>query len=169
MRKSRVKKRKNRRLTVREKVAREIEALPKYLKQAIEEDKDQLIKIISNQIKEGYDKDQITGKRYTPKQIIRNYARGEARRQGIGTIREMYRLFRESYFTRGVYAKYNSYMYRKGYSASQYFYANAETDVDGSVVKVTVSLPEGGKYETLEIYYDYSPKGPEDEIEANLY
>ena len=59
-----------------------------------------------------------------------------------------------------VYYKYNSYIYRLGYSASKYWFENVEfTNIEGSLVTTQLKLPSkasGVIYDTLEIIHDFS-------------
>ena len=61
-------------------------------------------------------------------------------------------------------------MYRLGYSASGWYYRNGTYKVSGSIVTVTVELPEkssGKAYEILEIVADMSDSSPF--TEAHMY
>lgn len=80
---------------------------------------------------------------------------------GLGDLETLYARFRTE--APQVYAKYNSYMYRNGYSASQWFLDNSHSSSvqRGSIVTTTVVLPTLGSnkrvtYTTLTVVDDKS-------------
>lgn len=85
------------------------------------------------------------------------------KRQGYyGTKKMIFSAFREQ--KPQLYNKYNSYMFRRGYKSTQYFYDNADVSRSkGSVWVAKVELPEAsiGKvsYTNLVIAFDFSGKG----------
>lgn len=132
-------------------VSRSFDALSKNLKQYIE-DRQQLISIVTNTIIASGEVGQVN-----PYKAIQTYARQRKRRAGGGTAEFIFRRFREEY--PGLYSKYNSYVYRLGYSSSQYFYDNVEISETGSVIEATLELPQktsGVVYNQLNITYDFS-------------
>lgn len=133
-------------------VKRAFNALPSYLKKYIKEDKDLYIQNVINVA-------MVDGsKKITPYQQLKSAALGRSKR--ANQPMKVYRMFRE--MTPSVYSKYNSYMYRNGYSASQYFYSNGIWKSKGSIVEVTVPLPDqvkGIRYNYLVINLNFSEAG----------
>ena len=79
------------------------------------------------------------------------------RRSGNNTKEYIYKRFRQE--VPDVYSKYNSYVYRLGFSSAQYFKEKAELSQEGSIVNVKVKLPEkesGAVYDYLYINFDFS-------------
>lgn len=144
-------------------VIKAFEELPKYMKEGI--DIQRAAALISKDIQLGYNIDKNTGEVKKAKEIVRSYAGAVYRRTGKGTLRDVYKRFRNE--SSNVYSKYNTYIYRLGYSASQYFYENAEISQEGSLISIVVGLPEkeGISYSILLIEYDYSGG----EFVANMY
>lgn len=132
-------------------VNRSYESLSKRAKQYIE-DRQQIVNAITNAIIAGGEDGQMN-----PYQALKSYAMQRERSQGGGTARDIYRRFRLE--DSRLYSKYNSYMYRLGYSGSAYFYDNVGIDQEGSTVIATLDLPpktSGVIYEQLVITFDYS-------------
>lgn len=119
-------------------------ALPKYIKEPLEEDKNKYISTIARQMME-------IDKSFQPYKIFKQISDFQSRRSPFAS--NIYSRFRIE--APQVYAVYNSYMYRRGYSAAQYFYKNAEYDSEGSVIDVTLDLPDG-KHSQLHIVINLS-------------
>lgn len=157
MQSNRIKKsdKKNKRKTIEEKLWEAYESFPEWQKKYFE-DIEASIAISKNAFEMGYDYNPDTGKRYTPKQMLFSQVERIITHSLETTKREIYRKFREEEFS--LYAKYNSYVYRNGFSSSQYFLKNAQMKVQGSIVSITVPLPKGKRksYDELVLEYDYS-------------
>ena len=131
---------------------RSYEALPKKLKEMIEKDKKQLIKIVSHLVdisgEEGVD---VYG-------ALMSQAESRYNTLYSPQKKEIWDLFKKE--ETSVYNHYNSYVYRLGYSASKYWFENVKfSNVEGSLVTTSLELPNKGRgvsYSTLEIIYDYS-------------
>lgn len=107
-------------------------------------------------------------------------ARSSARSGNIGTKEELWKKFRTDPATSQVYMRFNSYMYRNGYSAKGYWMNNVELDTDHNITYATCELPaleqlkplskrsrrwkEKVRFESLEIVFDRSSG----EFSANL-
>ena len=101
-------------------------------------------------------------------EALKEYAKSRYRHSGMGTKEDLYRRFRTSPETSSIYNKYNSYMFRNGYSARNYWFDKVQFKNDGSWVLTEAELPrlsKGVHYDSLEINYNYSNH----EIEAYLY
>ena len=84
-----------------------------------------------------------------------------------GTKEDLYRRFRTSPETQPIYNKFNSYMFRNGYSARNWWFQNVQFTGESSWTLSTCELPrlsKGVHYDTLEINYNNSNH----EIEAYL-
>ena len=131
---------------------RSYEALPKKLKKMLEEDKRQLVKIVSHLVdisgEEGVD---VYG-------ALKSQAESRYNALYSPQKKEIWDLFKKE--EASVYNHYNSYIYRLGYSASKYWFENVKfQNVEGSLVTTSLELPvkmKGTIYSTLEIIYDYS-------------
>lgn len=124
-------------------------SLPKYAKAILDEDKERYIKTLVNIVKYGQEKAISPYKAFL----------SQARTLGRITVqaRNIFARFRNE--APDVYAKYNSYMYRNGYSASQYFYANAKWNSTGSYIEIELELPKSANiisYNQLKIWLDAS-------------
>lgn len=84
---------------------------------------------------------------------------------------EIFRAFRTQ--RPSLYAKYNSYMYRKGYSSRNYWFDNVELRQEGVIMYTSCELPllQVGKpdnrrvfYSCLEIAYNFSDEAIEEAI-----
>lgn len=139
--------------TLTKELSKIFNALPKYIKEPLEEDKNKYISSIARQMME-------IEKSFQPYQIFKQISQYQSRRSPFAL--NIYSRFRNE--APQVYAVYNSYMYRRGYSAAQYFYKNAEFDSEGSVIDVTLDLPDG-KYSRLHIVIDLSVSS---DLEAEL-
>lgn len=119
-------------------------ALPKYIKEPLEDDKNKYISTIARQMMQ-------IEKSFKPYKIFKQLSQFQSGRTPQAL--NIYSRFRNE--APSVYAIYNSYMYRRGYSAAQYFYKNAEFSSVGSLIDVTLDLPDG-KYSQLHIVVDMS-------------
>lgn len=129
---------------------RSLNALPQGLQEFIE-DRQQTIESMANIIIHDGSLGQIE-----PYEAIKQFALYQRKKTGYNTHSHIYSVFRTQ--APSIYAKYNSYMYRLGYSASKYFHNNANYQQEGSTVRVIISLPRGKVvvYNILEIVYDFS-------------
>lgn len=94
--------------------------------------------------------------------LLKGAVSGQSRAQRLGTKKEIFEMFRKE--KPSVYATYNSYMYRQGYSSANYFYNNGEVEYEsGSWRSVYLELP-GRLYSLLYVRYNYSTG----EVEASL-
>ena len=124
----------------------------KLFKPLIETDADLTIRNLAGQI-------WSDGQTTNPYKAFSELARSRGRKSWLGTKDEVWNLFRTDPSTSPVYNKFNSYMYRNGYSASQYWFVHSSIKRDGAVIYATCELPEktkGVRYDTLEIEYDKS-------------
>lgn len=138
--------------TIEDIVRKSYQALPQKYKEMIE-DPETIIKATTNII--WVDK----GRSISPYAAIKSYAQQRGRMQKMGTKYDLWRAFRTDPSTSAVYNKFNSYMYRNGYSARNYWFSNVEIKVERSVIYATCELPKNSKgvrYDTLEIEFDYS-------------
>jgi asparagine synthetase A len=89
--------------------------------------------------------------------LIKN-SESNARSEHRDTFRVIWEAFKAE--KQALYNKYNSYMFRRGYKSTQYFFENATLSQDGSLWTADLELPKApfGKisYETLSIEYDFS-------------
>lgn len=132
-------------------VQKSYEALPKNLKKYVE-DPEQVKSSVYNIImaSEGYGV-------LDPYKALKQYATYRKKKSGDNTKEYIYKRFREE--KPDVYSKYNSYVYRLGFSSAQYFKDNATLEQDGSIVMVTTPLPlksSGVTYGKLVISFDFS-------------
>lgn len=166
--------RKRRRLSVAERVKRDYNRLSNRYKKYLQDDIAAVLTTVTHDIQKGLNLDPTTGKRVSAYELLKTSAQILAKHSGENTLRDLYRRFRTE--ESAVYAKYNSYMYRQGYSASQYFLENAYTEnrqgangKNGSIIEVYVELPRNSmgriSYNMLTITFDYSG----DYMEANMY
>ena len=131
-------------------VSRTFDALPKYIKAVLIEDKEKYINSLVSQIMQSGESGEI--RPYTALSQVGRTLSGRTT-QAVN----IFSRFRNE--ESSVYAKYNSYMYRRGEAASQYFYKNAKFKAYGSIVEVTVELPKnlnGKSYDYLTIKLDFS-------------
>lgn len=127
------------------------EALPKNLKKYIE-DAEQIKTNVYNTIMASGKSGEVE-----PYNALKRYAMDRKKRSGDNTKEYIYKRFRQE--VPNVYSKYNSYVYRLGFSSAQYFKEKAELSQEGSIVNVKVKLPEktsGVVYDYLYIYFDFS-------------
>lgn len=156
-----VQKGKKSRKTIRYIVQRTYESLPKRISKYME-DPAQQIESLTNMIMAGEDK-------INPFKAMTHTAQSTKRAKSMGTREELYREFRAQ--NPSVYAKYNSYMYRQGYSARNYWFDNMDYVVDENYIRSFCELPKriqptGKKrqlvqYNVLEIILDKSGGGCE--------
>ena len=101
-------------------------------------------------------------KKVNPYNAFSEWAKGLGRMSGLATKDFLWRRFKTDANTSAVYNKFNSYMYRNGYSASRYWFENVELKpMWKSIITASCELPsqtKGVRYDTLEIEYDYSSK-----------
>lgn len=141
-------------------VERTYEALPKKLKEYID-DRNQIVSVITNTIIQSGNAGQMN-----PYEALKQYAQYRQKKSGDNSKAYIYKRFREE--ATSVYNKYNSYVYRLGYSSARYFMENATISQEGSVITATLELPakaSGIVYEELHIEYDFSGQY----LEAHMY
>lgn len=132
-------------------IERSYDALPKDLKGYIK-DAEQIKANVYNLIMASGKSGEIE-----PYNALRQYAMDRKRRSGNNTKEYIYKRFRQE--VPDVYSKYNSYVYRLGFSSAQYFKEKAELSQEGSIVHVEVELPKkksGVVYNYLYINFDFS-------------
>lgn len=132
-------------------VQKSYEALPKNLKKYVED---------PEQVKTSvYDSIMVSGSagEIEPYNAIKQYAMDRKKKSGDSTKEYIYKRFREE--KPDVYSKYNSYVYRLGFSSAQWFKDNAKFEQYRSIVMVTTPLPpksRGVTYSQLVILFDFS-------------
>lgn len=144
-----VKKGRRKRSTIELIVQRSYEALPKR-ERAYIQDSEQIIKTLTNMIIN-------EPANISPYKALKELAKYEKKRTGDNTKQFVWNRFRNE--EPSLYAKFNSYMYRNGYSARNYWFDNVSMDQDGSLINCYCELPGVGKmvqYNMLEISYDFS-------------
>lgn len=131
-------------------VKRAYEALPKNLKKYIENPK-QAITVISRMII--YEGDRLE---VEPYKALKQAASYQKKKSGDNTKQFLYTRFRLE--EPSIYSHYNTYMYRLGFSARNYFMDNVVIEQDGSIVRAICELPTkvGVSYNNLELTYDFS-------------
>lgn len=138
---------KRRRLTLEEKIKKELYRLPKWRRKYLFENEAQERYLIENMKYSVVDAMNNQRKVDIYKAFFQQSSQGvRVRREG--TLRDIFKAFRTQ--EPSLYAKYNSYMYRHGYSASQYFYDPSHADIQDKdyITVVTINLPEGIKSNT---------------------
>lgn len=151
---------KTKRESIEKYVNKTFESLPKYIQNSLQEDKYQNIQAVVNNII-------ATGEAGVTKPYKALYQLGLRNSRRTKQAKTIFSRFRDE--QPSVYAKYNSYMYRLGYSSADYFYKNAEYEGIGSVVTVTLDLPKnmnGIFYELLTIKLNMT--GSESNVEADM-
>lgn len=146
-------------MSLEDKILSELGKVAKYKRELI--DAEQFAKTTANALRIS----NSSTSRKTIRKLINENVRVLERHEGIQTLRFVYRWFRT---TSWLYSWYNSFMYRNGFSASEYFYQNATyTSTGGRTATVIVPLPKGKRtqYEFLEIEIDWSSN----ELEAYRY
>lgn len=140
-------------------VQKSYEALSKNLKKYVEDPEQTKISVYNSIMASG------SGGEIEPYNAIKQYAMDRKKKSGDNTKEYIYKRFREE--KSNVYSKYNSYVYRLGFSSAQYFKDNAKLEQDGSIVIVTTPLPpksRGVTYSQLIILFDFS----DDYIDAEM-
>lgn len=147
------------RYTVRYIVRRSLEALPKADKKFIEDTK-QLEKTLTNLV-------MVTDEPIDVYKAVKSYSSQQQYKSGYPRKRELFQRFKNEYPE--LFSKYNSYMYRHGFSASNYYFEHAKLSWGPSEVTATVELPSVTsvvKYGILELTEEYSG---DNEFWAELY
>ena len=147
------------RYTVRYIVRRSLEALPKADKKFIEDTK-QLEKTLTNL-------GMVTDEPIDVYKAVKSYSSQQQYKSGYPRKRELFQRFKNEYPE--LFSKYNSYMYRHGFSASNYYFEHAKLSWGPSEVTATVELPSVTsvvKYGILELTEEYSG---DNEFWAELY
>lgn len=147
------------RYTVRYIIKRSLEALPKSEQKFIP-DKKQLQTVLTNLV-------MVTDEPIDVYQAIKSYSSQRQYKSGYPRKRSMYQRFKNEYPE--LYSKYNSYMYRHKYSASNYYFEHAQLEWGGGQVTATLELPKitsAVVYTTLELTEEISG---ENEFWAELY
>lgn len=152
-----IQKGRRRQSTIEYLVRQSYEALPRGLKEYIE-DPQQAVESLTHMITGDYSID--------PYKALKEAAIYTKRKSGDNTRQFVWNRFRAE--ESALYNKFNSYMYRQGYSARNYWFDNMSYEIEGSWIKTYCELPERGKgvqYNVLEIDYDFSGN----ELNAYLY
>lgn len=133
--------------TTRARVERAYRNLPKWARKIIDEQgKELAIDVMTHTIeweKRNKQKGQKISSARQKFMSIAEKQKSIQRHSLMGTKRDLYKLFRE--LEPQVYSRYNSYMYRNGYSASKYFYDNAQITVKGKINIADLDLPRPSK------------------------
>lgn len=147
MRSHRRKRQKRRKLTLEEKIKKELYRLPKWRRKYLFENEAQERYLIENMKYSVIDAMNNQRKVDIYKAFFQQSSQG-VRPKREGTLRDVFRAFRTQ--EPALYAKYNSYMYRNGYSASQYFYDLSHADIEDKdyTTVIVIDLPEGIKSKT---------------------
>lgn len=122
----------------------------------------------SYSIKIGYNIDR-DGRKRSAYEMMKESIKTPYKHSKRGTLREYFAEFRDK--RPDLYAKYNSYMYRLGFSSANYFYDNAKVESEGGEIVMTLELPKkigGIVYETLTLIKYKSPKSMAEELEAYM-
>jgi cyclopropane fatty-acyl-phospholipid synthase-like methyltransferase len=147
------------RYMVRYIVRRSLEALPKADKKFVEDTK-QLEKTLTNLV-------MVTDEPIDVYKAVKSYSSQQQYKSGYPRKRELFQRFKNEYPE--LFSKYNSYMYRHGFSASNYYFEHAKLSWGPSEVTATVELPSVTsvvKYGILELTEEYSG---DNEFWAELY
>lgn len=143
-------------------------------KYTIKEDAELTIRNLTSQI--WFDSKKVNGVdvpvEINPYTAFSELARSTARSGNIGTKEELWKKFRTDPATSQVYMRFNSYMYRNGYSAKGYWMNNVKLNTDHNINYATCELPvleqlkplskrsrrwkEKVRFESLEISLDRS-------------
>lgn len=98
------------------------------------------------------------GQKINPYIAFTSIIKNEKKKGYRGTKEELYKEFRTQ--ESGLYAKYNSYVYRMGESAVNWFIEKGEVSVKGSTIIIDVEMPDkySGRvfYDGLHLEYDWS-------------
>lgn len=141
-------------------VRRSYEALPKRLKEFVE-NPERIIQVATNTIIQAG-----RGGQFSPYKALMSMAQSKQRTSYYGTKMLIFKEFRVQ--EPSVYAKYNSYMFRRGFSSVKYWLDNVGLSIDGKIARTICELPpatlraphKAGRpqsyYTALEIQYDLS-------------
>ena len=132
-------------------VRKTYEALPKNLKEYLD-NPEQMISAVSNIIIQQGETAQVK-----PYEALKQAAEYMKKKSGDNTRQFVWNRFRLEEPT--LYAKFNSYMYRQGYSARNYWFENVGIRTEKSWIETVCELPirdTGVQYTVLEINYDFS-------------
>ena len=143
--------------TIRYIVTKAYENLPKNLKDFSKGWKDSTIKYTTLSIMNSGEDGEIEPYKAMLKAISDTYSNSWE-----GTKRDIYKQFKDQYPS--LYSKYNTYVYRLGYSSAKYFYDNVDIEKrTGSIYTLKVKLPFKLQkndrtiiYDELVIIYNYS-------------
>lgn len=156
-------------------VRKAYESLPQWAKDVLGEDTELTLKNTMHSIQFGLNRDPNTGERYSPKTILLNRAKDTRKFSNGGTKRKVFKMFREQ--QPAIYSRLNSYMYRRGYSFSSYFYQNAtiKREKGDYIIISNLEIPQGNSNRNFRVYiseleitvnfHNY----PGEEVNANLY
>lgn len=161
------KKRKKRTLTLEQKIKKALYRLPKWRRKYVFETKEQEKLIIEKMLYSVLEAQKQGTKVNIYKAFYQQSSYG-VRPKREGTLRDIFKALREQ--DSMLYNKYNSYMYRAGYSAANYFYNvdNAQINDQGYTTVVELELPPGKDvgYTTMVIEFDWKD---EEIINADMY
>ena len=161
------KKRKKRTLTLEQRIKKALYRLPQWRRKYIFETKEQENLIIEKMLYSVKEAERQRTKVNIYKAFYQQSSYG-VRPKREGTLRDIFKAFKEQ--DNMLYNKYNSYMYRAGYSAANYFYNvdNAQIDDQGYTTVVQLELPPGKdtSYTTLVIEYNWQDS---EIINAEMY
>lgn len=152
-----IQKGRRRKSTIEYLVKKSYEALPRGLKEYIE-DPEQAVQALTHMI--------MADGNINPYKALKESAIYTKRKSGDNTRQFIWNRFRTE--ESALYNKFNSYMYRQGYSARNYWFDNVGFNKHGSIIESYCELPEkasGVAYGILEIDYDFSGEL----LEAYLY
>lgn len=136
-------------------VRRTWESLPKNFREVLASEKERQIKKTVKALIA--DRDYAKWNVY---ESLMEQGKSAYRRSHRDSIDIIYRSFREE--SPSVYSKYNSYVYRLGYSSAHYFRENMDYIINGSRWEIWVDLPlkmSGTIYKQLLITYNWSGYG----------
>lgn len=135
-------------------VNRAYEALPKKYKGYLESEKERILNVAIHSIMlEGSES------KWNVYEALKQRAQAIYKASGHQTAEFVYKCFREQ--RPDLYAKYNSYVYRLGFSSAKYFKSNFDYTSQGSRIYADVKLPAkftGVIYGGLFIEFDFSGK-----------
>lgn len=144
-------------LTLRERIEKDISRIPKWRQKYLftnENQKEYLIRTMLSYVMDA--KERVNIYKALFQMTESGVTAGRSKREG--TLRDIYRSFRNQEVR--LYRFYNTYMYKKGYSAAQYFYNpdNSEITDRHYTTVIKLFLPKGGKnykYDELVIEYNW--------------
>ena len=114
-------------------------------KELQKDDEHRIIRLVSNMI--------YAGENVEPYAQIKSYIRQQYRSGWSGTKRDIWNAFKTDSETRPVYNKFNSYMYRNGYSASKYWFQNVKLERDRKIIICTCELPDKSQLKSFKSSY----------------